>query len=323
MEEARVGHSDLYVSRLGLGGWQASGWSTSDDATYERIVHAAIDRGITLFDTAPSYGKGHGEYLLGRSLVSKRSQCIIATKFGPKDSTPERIKCSLEASLRNLKTDYIDIYQQHWPPSSPPVQETIEALVRLREEGKIRAIGVSNWGPREFSEVLDCSPIVSVQGAYSLLWRKAEREIFPWCEEKKVGFFAYSPLCQGVLAGKFEHNSDLPKDSRRQNIFLQDALFPEVKTFLNGLSDSFVGEESRSLAHVALRWVLHQKPVTSTLIGCSSLSHLEAACRALEMPLSPELQQRLSELSEKFVSATKPYMSLWGWHPRARRLSVV
>lgn len=323
MEEVRVGHSDLFVSRLGLGGWQASGWSTSDDATYERIVHAAIDRGITLFDTAPSYGKGHGEYLLGRSLASKRSQCIIATKFGPKDSTPERIRSSLEASLRNLKTDYIDIYQQHWPPSSPPVQESIEELVRLREEGKIRAIGVSNWGPLEFSELSDCSPIISVQGAYNLLWRKAEREVFPWCEEKKVGFFAYSPLCQGILAGKFEHNSDLPKDSRRQNIFLQDALFPEVKTFLNGLSDSFVGEESRSLAQVALSWVLHRKPVTSTLIGCSSLSHLEVACRALENPLFPELEQRVSELSEKFVAVTQSYVSLWGWHPRARRLSVV
>lgn len=319
MEEVRLGHSDLYVSRLGLGGWQASGWATSDDAIYERLVHAAIDRGITLFDTAPSYGKGHGESLLGRALASKRSQCIISTKFGPKDSTPERIRKSLEASLRNLKTDYIDIYQQHWPPSAPPVQETVEALVRLREEGKIRAIGVSNWGPREFSELSDCSPIIVVQGAYNLLWRKAEREIFPWCEEKKVGFFAYSPLCQGVLAGKFEHNSDLPKDSRRQNIFLQDELFPKVKEFLNELHSVTLSIEGRSLAQVALGWIFAQKFVTSTLIGCTSLQHLEEACDSANTPLLPELQQQVSQLSEKFLCATNSFASLWGWHPREKR----
>jgi len=316
IERRRVGASDIFVSRIGLGGWQASGWETSHAASYEQVVHEAIDRGVNLFDTAPSYGKGEAERLLGKAIGAKRESVIIATKFGPKDSTPKRLRDSLEQSLKNLNTDYIDIYQQHWPPSTPAVDETLGELLKLRDEGKIREIGVSNWGPREFSEVSNASPIMAVQGAYSLLWRRAEKEIFPWCKTEQVAFFAYSPLCQGVLTGKFKSNENLPRDSRRQNIFLQDKLYPEVKSFLSALSDAARGTDGFSMAQVALGWILAQPPVTSVLVGCSRLSQLLEACTIGGDSISQQTELYLSEQSEHFIPLTQLYPSLWNWHPR-------
>ena len=179
MEYTRLGRSEIIVSRLALGCWQASpDWQSFDAQRFTQTVYAALSNGITLFDTAPVYGAGSSEELLSKALDSERTRVVIATKFTHRDSAPHKLRLAVEESLRRLRTDYIDLYQQHWPSPNIPFAETQEELLRLQHEGKIRAIGVSNWMEPEFAAHSDLSHIQTLQPSYSLLWRSIEKNVF-------------------------------------------------------------------------------------------------------------------------------------------------
>ena len=213
MKYRKLGTSDLVVSEVGLGTWVLGGdhWGHAEDEESIAAIHAALDSGINLIDTAPAYGRGHAEEIVGKAIKGRRARVIVATKCGvhrdgkkfsysPK---PDDIRKEIEDSLRRLGLDTIDLYQCHWPDPKTPVEETMREMLKMRDAGKIRHIGVSNFDVPLLERALAVAPVVSLQPHYSLLERKVEQSILPFCREKKIGIISYGTLGSGILTGKY------------------------------------------------------------------------------------------------------------------------
>lgn len=310
-----LGKTGIKVSRFCVGTWQASGWATSDDRRFVATLRHTLDQGVNFIDTALSYGKGHSEGLIGIALKGHRKKFVIASKFPYKKAAPEQIRSSLETSLFNLGTDYIDIYYQHWPPKTPPLEDSIGELVRLKEEGKIRAIGVSNWMEPEFEEFKNLDVIDCLQPNYSLLFRSIEPHVLPLCQKHSIAVMPYSPLCQGILAGKFSSLDDIPKDPRRQNRFLTPEIFPDVLRLISIMQEVALTYR-KTLAQVALRWLLQQEGVTAPIVGASSPEQAEENLGAFGWELAEADLRTLTAASMPLSTGLRPHDSLWNFHPR-------
>lgn len=317
MERTQLGRTSLMVSRLCLGTWQAAGWITSDDVTFERVIRYALDRGVNFIDTAPAYGDGHSERLVGRAIAGRRHEVILATKFHHTMSRPEQIEAALQQSLKNLGTDYLDLYQQHWPPRNPPLEETIGALERLKDRGVIRAIGVSNWMEPEWNEIENPARVDVLQPCFSLLWRSIEPQVLPLMQRHQIGVIAYSPLAQGILTGRFTPAST-PSDWRAKNRLLTPELFPRVEPVVSELT-LVARHLGRTPAEVALRWVLDTPGITAAIVGASSIDQAESNLGALGWSMPAELRTRLDAASAPLLAGLEPHDTLWGWHPRGTR----
>jgi aryl-alcohol dehydrogenase-like predicted oxidoreductase len=315
MEYIKLGKSELVVSRLCVGTWQAAGWAGSDPVKFNQIIRRALELGINFFDTAESYGDGIAEEQLSKALQRERQSVFIATKFSHKNATPEKARKSLEDSLRRLKTDYIDLYQYHWPSPTVPLRETLEVMQTFKKEGKIRAIGVSNWNEPEWDEFDDTSNIDTLQNCYSLLWRGLEKRVLPFCNSKGVTVLAYSPLAQGILADQFSDIDNLPKDPRRQNKLLSPDIFPKTKGVLAEIRkvSQVLG---KPMNQIALRWLLEQPGVGVAIIGGTKAEQLESNFGALGWKLDSKDTERLSEVTLEFSAKQEPHDTLWGWHSR-------
>ncbi len=310
METSSLGKSGINVTRLCIGTWQASGWATSDSNTFLRTIDFALGEGLNFIDTAEAYGAGHSEQLVGRAIKGKRDSLIIATKFNHTHSPPAKLRKSLISSLRRLGTEYIDLYQQHWPPKKPPLDETLLELEKLKKEGKIRAIGVSNWMEPEWEEVQSHSLIDSLQPCYSLLWRNIEQNVLPMCIKESIAVLPYSPLCQGLLARKM---TTTPEDHRKKNVAFQKPL-DELYQLLKQLSEKY----SRTYAQISLRWLLDQDGVTAPIVGASTPEQMRENLGVFGWELSKEDKDSLSLLTQTFSSELTPHDTLWGWHPKVR-----
>lgn len=260
------------LSRIGLGTWAFGGdlWGNTNERDALNTVRKAIDSGITVIDTAPIYGYGRSEEMVGKAVVESgnREDLTIATKFGLvrneeityRDGSRENIFREVEDSLRRLQTDYIDLYQMHWPDPMTPVQETAEAMHRLYQDGKIRAIGLSNFSIEAVSTFQEIAPVHSLQVPYNIFEREIEERLLPFCQENEIPVIAYSALCRGLLTGKITkdyrfqdgdfRNSDDPK-------FQQPRLFQ----YLSAVDrlDEFARERfGKRVIHLAVRWILDQ-----------------------------------------------------------------
>jgi aryl-alcohol dehydrogenase-like predicted oxidoreductase len=289
MEYRTLGKSDLNVSAIGYGAWGIGGkpfWSTEGEDSSISSIEKAIDLGINFFDTAPVYGFGYSEELLGKALQAKRKDVIIATKCGmrwkkeeiksiEKISTKESIREEIELSLRRLQTDYIDLYQVHWPDENTPIKETMETLLDIQKSGKIKYIGVSNYSVDQMQECLKYGQIVSLQPMYSMLERDLEKERMPFCVEKDIGVICYSPLASGVLTGKYDENTRF-KDWRGQGIignFTGDVYVSHIKKVKE--LKKIAQKHDKTLAQLAINWLLHQKGVTTAIVGVKNPNQVE------------------------------------------------
>lgn len=314
METTVLGRTTIDIPRICHGTWQAAGWSTSNDDSFKRTLAHALDRGMTFIDTAPAYGDGHSERLIGEVIAGRREKIVLATKFHHTHSRPEQITAALESSLRNLKTDYIDLYQQHWPPRSPALSETIAALEDLRARGLIRAIGVSNWLDPEWAEIADPERIDSLQPCYSLLWRSVETSVLPRMRRHSIGVLAYSPLAQGILTGRVTP-ANVPSDWRAKNRLLHPDTFRLIEPVLAELRR--VAEHyNKTMAQTALRWLLDVPGVTAVIVGASNPAQVDENIGALDWHLSAADHARLDEVSRPVSAGLTPRDTLWGWHPR-------
>ena len=289
MEYRQLGKSDLSVSTIGYGAWGIGGkpfWSTEGEENSIRSIEKSIDLGINFYDTAPVYGFGYSEELLGRALQSKRKDVIIATKCGlvwkkedlkaiRKRATRESILEEIDLSLKRLRTDYIDLYQVHWPDESTPIEETMNTLLQIQKEGKIRYIGVSNYSVDQMKESLNYGQIISLQPMYSMLERDIEKESLPFCVENDIGIICYSPLASGVLTGKYDENTKF-QDWRGQGIignFTGDVYVSHIKKVKN--LKKIAQKHDKTLAQLAINWLLHQKGVTTAIVGVKNPDHVE------------------------------------------------
>ncbi|MCC6306330.1 MAG: aldo/keto reductase [Rhodobacteraceae bacterium] len=314
MDYRRLGTTDIRVSEMALGCWPFAGgayWGAQDDADSIATVHAALDAGINLFDTAEGYEDGASERVLGRALAGRRAGAVIATKVSRKNLAPADVAAACDRSLRNLGTDWIDLYQIHWPNHDIPLGDTVGALARLKEAGKIRAIGVSNFAVRDLGDMLALSECVTDQLPYSLLWRVIEREIQPLCVARGVGLICYSPLAQGLLTGRYRSADEVPEGLAQSRWYAgtrpatnHDEAGVEAEVFaavdaLRGIAAA----AGLAMSTLALAWVRAQAGVTSWLVGARKPEELAWNLPAAGLDLAPEILARLAaataEVKEK------------------------
>ncbi len=315
MERTRLGRTDIEVSRLCIGCWQATGWASSDEQRFIASLRHALDLGINFLDTAPGYGEGKSEEMVGKAIQGRRDEAVISTKFWFDQSRPQDIRRSLEASLTRLGTDHVDLFQQHWPPTDVPLAETIGELERLKAEGKIRAVGVSNWMEPEWSELDDPSRVDCLQPCYNLLWRSIEPMVLPLCRKHGIGVIAYSPLCQGLLAGRFRDASQVPDDWRKMNRLLKPEFLPRTLGVVDTV-ERIARKMGKTAAQTALRWLLDQKGITAPIVGVSRPEQVDENLGALDWHLSEDDWKALDEVSAPLSRGLAPHETPWNWHPR-------
>lgn len=301
MKYRDLGDSGILVSEICLGSWLTYGVGV-DSSAAEACVDRAFDEGINFIDTANIYGKGAAEDFLGQVLQRRaRDSYILATKlFWPMTETDKglsraQIEKQLDASLRRLKTDYIDLYQCHRYDPETPLEETMEALTRAVESGKVRHIGFSEWSAQNIGDALaipDVAKFVSSQPQYSLLWRQIETEVVPLCAPNGISQIVWSPLAQGVLTGKYKPGAAIPDDSRAASddmggyikAFLRDDLLGAIQQ-LKPLAD----EAGCTMAQFALAWVLREPNVASAIVGASRPDQVTDNAKASGLTVDPAL----------------------------------
>jgi myo-inositol catabolism protein IolS len=322
MRTCRVGKTNLSVSAIAMGCWALAGdatWGPQQEAESVATVRAALDAGVNFFDTAEGYGGGDSEGVLGRALVGRRHGAVIATKVSRANLSASEVQQACESSLRRLRTDYIDLYQVHWPSRTIPLAETVEALVRLREQGKVRAIGVCNFGVQDLSEILELGWVETNQLPYSLLWRAIEVEIQERCVDEGIGILCYSPLAQGLLTGKFSSPQEVPEGRARIRLFSTDR--PQARHGEPGCEEevfaaleriqAICDEIGQPMANVALAWLLQQPGVTSVIAGARRPAQIRQTAQAADLALSPEIAGQLAQATEKVKRAIGPNPDMW------------
>jgi len=310
MEQRHLGNSGLMVSVLGLGCWPLGGgwgWGDQDEQESIRTIHAALDAGINLLDTAEAYNDGHSEEVVGRALLGRRAQAVVATKVSPSNAEPATLRAHCEASLKRLRTDYIDLYQVHWPIDPPMVADAFATLQALQREGKVRAIGVSNHGIEQLGQVTATGvPVVSNQLCYNLLSRAIEFEILPYCQEHGMGTLTYMALMQGFLTGKYPSIDDAPLFRTRTRHFSsarpgsrhgEEGAEAETSQALTDIR-RLAREAGIPMADIAIGWVLAQPGVTCVLVGSRNRQQLQENLQAVSISLSPGLVLQLSRATE-------------------------
>lgn len=279
MQYAALANTGIHLSRIGLGTWAMGGgsdWGPADDAQSVSAVHAALDSGVNWIDTAPIYGLGHSEEVLGRALQGRRQHVFLATKCGLVRFTkginhwlkPDSVRRELEDSLRRLQTDYIDLYQIHWPDPATPLEDALQELSRLKTSGKIRFIGVCNFPPDLLRRACSVAEISCVQGAYSLLDTQKARALMPLLREKNLSFLAYGALGGGILSAKYKKEANIRRADARSYFyrFYKGENFYRSCQFVQRINQ-LAERDGVPPAHIALGWVLHMPGVTSVLAG--------------------------------------------------------
>jgi aryl-alcohol dehydrogenase-like predicted oxidoreductase len=288
-ESVAIPGTQLRVSRVALGTWAMGGWmwGGSDDRESVSTIRAALEQGITLIDTAPVYGFGVSEEIVGRAVVDAgwRPHAVIATKAGLewrdgvvyRNASPERIIREVDESLRRLRTDYIDIYQVHWPDPLVPIEETAAAMRTLYEQGKIRAIGVSNFSVAQMERFRQVAPLHVLQAPYNLFERAIEADILPYCRANDIATLGYGALCRGLLSGRMRPDTAFAADDlRRLDPKFQQPRFAQYLSAVEQLDQLARSRFGRRVIHLAVRWMLDQG-VSAALWGGRHPEQLQPA----------------------------------------------
>lgn len=306
----RPGQSDLSLSAVGIGtapigstpDWRIY-WGPQDERESLRAIEAALDLGVNWIDTAPFYGWGRAEEIVGRALRGKRAQVAIFTKCGTvrneqgeerEDLTPASIRREVEDSLRRLQTDYIDLYQFHDPDPSTPIEVSWEAMSTLIQEGKVRYAGLSNHTPDLMERALTVGPITTNQHQYSLLYREIERDVLPFSRQHGIGVLAWSPLASGFLTDQFALETLDPQDFRRRHPLATDTAWGKLQRLRQSLQ-TIVREHGHTLTDLALAWLLSQPGLCGAIVGIRTLQDARSMALGLDWTLDAQTLQEIEE----------------------------
>jgi len=313
MKYRKIGNSDLEVSVVALGTWVfgGDGWGSAIDAESVSAVNRAIDRGINFIDTAPVYGAGKSEEIIGHAIKGKRDKVIIATKCGLEVSgksirsnlSPAFIRKEIENSLRRLEVDTIDLYQCHWPDKNTPMEETFPELKKMVGEGKIRYVGVSNFDHTLLKEASEYAGIVSNQMEYSILKRDIEQDLIPLCKEKNISILGYGSLGGGILTGKYKEPPEFAKDDVRSFFyrFYREPVWSKTKKLLSVLEEIAI-KHKVPVSNVAINWLLNHREIASSIAGCRNAGQVEDNIGAGDLELSDE-EVAMIERSQREIFA--------------------
>jgi aryl-alcohol dehydrogenase-like predicted oxidoreductase len=303
MQTRQLGNSDIYITPLGVGAWAMGGagwlfsWSHQDDDASIAAIHAALDAGMNWIDTAAVYGLGHSEEVVARALKGRANRPYVFTKCARvwdenrqigKSLKADSVRRECEASLRRLKVDVIDLYQIHWPEPDEDVEEGWATLARLKEEGKVRWIGVSNFNHDQLKRARAIAPITSLQPPYSLIRREVEADVLPYCAEHNIGVIAYSPMGSGLLTGTMtrERIADLPEDDwRRRSPQFQEPLVTRNLKIADKLKE-IAARHNRGAGEAAVAWTLRNDVITGAIVGVRNPEQVAGVIGAMDFRLS-------------------------------------
>jgi aryl-alcohol dehydrogenase-like predicted oxidoreductase len=319
MKYTQLGEHGPRVSRIAFGNWSAGGdWGSVDRDAAIAATRAALDLGITLFDTARAYGFGAAEEVLGEALRpeirSARDSIVIATKGGlrdeggnpVRDSSPQALRRDLEASLRSLGTDFVDVYQVHWPDPATPIAETARTLDEFVREGKVRYVGVSNYDTREMTAFQQVRPIDTVQPPYHLFRRDIEKSILPFALEHGIGVLIYGPMAHGLLTGRMTETTTFPPDDWRSknDMFTGDA-YKRNLAIVRRL-EALASERGATVAQLAIAWTLANPAVDVAIVGARDPEQIRQTAPAADIRLSPEDLGRIEQILRDEVPVGGP-----------------
>ncbi len=321
MERRRLGGTDLELSVIGLGTWVFGGrWGGADDAESLAACHAAIDAGVNWIDTADIYGQGRAERIVGRAVRERSDEVIVASKAGVaweagpplriwREASADYLRMSCDRSLRALGLDVIDLFQVHWPVAGVPAEETIGALVELREAGKIRAIGVSNYHLPDLEAAGAVATIDSYQPGYHLMRRDIEAGELPWCAANGTGVVAYGPLAHGLLTGKMTALTTFAADDWRASseLFADDSFSERIAVV--GELEAIAREGGRpgGVAELSVAWVLRRPEITSAIVGARSADQAVRNAALAGAPLAADEEAAIEAVLARHPAASRPY----------------
>lgn len=328
MEYRPFGQTGIQISAIGIGCWEiGGGYGSIEETDFITAVNRALDLGINCFDTAEAYGFGASEKSLAKALGSRRKEAVITTKFGIgykeapnfRDSGRQRILASIEKSLTNLGTDYVDVYMVHWPDVNTPFEETVVALGDLVKQGKVRAVGISNFRLSQIETSMKARRVDVVQYCWNMFDRRMQKEIFPYCREHSIGVMAYGSLAYGLLTGAFTEDTNFESDDWRarrgrmgginlfQHLFGPD-YFPKNIRAVEELK-SMAKRYGKSLPQFALRWTLSNPVVSTALVGCRNVAEVEDNVGALGWSISDADMKEIDAIFAR--NGVDPAPGLW------------
>lgn len=299
MQYKKFGNTDMNVSTICLGTWVFGGsfWGGADDNDSDAVVKAAIDKGINFIDTAPAYGAGHSEEVIGRAIKGMRGKVFIATKCGldikgnfiKVDLSAAFVRQDVETSLMHLGVETIDLIQCHWSDPKIPIEETLGEFQKLAKEGKVRHFGVSNFDKELIEKAAGIAPIASQQAQYSIFDRRVEKEMLPFCLERNIAFMPYGALGGGILSGKYKNPPNFPKKDARSMFYTyyREPMWSKCKELVKTL-EGIASKRKVPVSQVAINWVLSNPAVPSCIVGCRTVKQLEENAGAADWSLSSE-----------------------------------
>jgi myo-inositol catabolism protein IolS len=313
----RIGGSDLHASLISMGGsvpTTGSYGSVSFEDEFRRALRAAFDNGINLFDNAEAYGGGRSESLLAEALGDVRSEILIASKASYEHTRAADLKRSCEASLRRLNTDYIDLYYVHFPNSEVEIAETMGAMMDLKRQGKIRAIGVSNFSLSQLQSACAHGEVDALQSCYSLLWRRyVERELQPYCEQNRISLIAFSPLASGLLSGKYQVDSVFSADDQRARIGETGLVLFQKQWWSKALDvvqqiRPIAARYRRTVPQVALLWLTLRAAVGSVTAGARNVQQVQENLNGVGWEMDTEDLLSIDRISQAFTDQLPNYL---------------
>ena len=316
METLDLNGNGLMASRIGLGTWAIGGWmwGGTDEAESTRTIQSAPDHGITLIDTAPVYGFGRSEEIVGQAVKQGglRDQVVLATKCAlewdarervARNATKQRILQEADDSLRRLRSDVIDLLQVHWPDPNVDVRETAEAMAQLKNDGKIRAIGVSNFTPQQLQAFSEVATIDVVQNPYNLFERQIDEDVLPWAREHDTRLLAYGSLCRGLLSGRMRADREFPGDDlRNSDPKFKQPRFDQYLAAVDELEAYAQANHGRHVLDLAVRWVLDQYPHSVALWGARKPEQLDAVDNVWGWQLDEQAREQIRQIVDRHVT---------------------
>ena len=314
MQKKKLGKDGPELTVIGFGAWAIGGpwqfgWGKVDDAESMEAIKAAYENGINWIDTAAVYGFGHSEEVVGKAVEEFRDKIFIATKCGLVNDgkgtalnnlQQQSIRSEIEASLRRLKTDYVDLYQIHKPDPNVPAEESWETMMRIKEEGKARYIGVSTYDVSMMERCGKVYPVQSLQPSYSMVKRDAEIENLPYCLQNEIGVVAYSPMQAGLLTGKFDIAKIAEDDWRRKNPFFAEPQLSNILKFVERLKP-IAARQNKTVGHLAIAWVLKNPAITSAIVGARKKEQVLENVNAAEYVMSDDEMKEIENLITEFA----------------------
>ena len=313
MQYRELGDTGVQVSEIVLGAWQfgQANWVDIKDDESVAAIHAALDSGINMIDTAVGYGRGYSEEIVGKAVQGRREQVLLASKTG---ASPDGIRKGIDECLQRMQIDHIDLYQVHYPSPRIPIADTIGAMDEIRRAGKVRYVGVSNFSLQQMQEAVATAKIDTCQPPYNVFWREIDDTLLPFCREHKIAVLPYSPLAQGLLVGKFRTRADIPDDIRANNKLFAPGVFEDCLQAIE-IMEQIAEAHGKTLAQTTIAWTLQTPGITAPIVGARNPAQVEGNLGGVGWKLTDEEYAKISAAGLE-VNAKLDYSSnMWGYAP--------